>query len=137
VAQVVGAGFSKSQQTGEVATLVKLIRVAMLAPVVLLIAIFVSLRFSNTTGFGHSASLVPGFLVCFALFATVNSLDGIPHTVTDIATNLSQWCLLIAIAAVGMKTSLKSIFEVGGQAIAIIVGETIFIGTIMILAISQ
>ncbi|MEM1342195.1 MAG: putative sulfate exporter family transporter, partial [Pseudomonadota bacterium] len=39
VAQVVGAGFSVSEETGEIATLVKLIRVTMLAPVVLLFAL--------------------------------------------------------------------------------------------------
>lgn len=47
VAQVVGAGFSVSDEAGEVATLVKLIRVAMLAPVVLVISVIVR-RSANT-----------------------------------------------------------------------------------------
>jgi uncharacterized membrane protein YadS len=39
VAQVVGAGFSISTEAGETATLVKLLRVAMLAPVVIIAAL--------------------------------------------------------------------------------------------------
>ena len=35
--------------------------------------------------------------------------------------------LLVAIAAVGMKTSLRRILDVGGQAIALIIAETVFI----------
>ncbi|KKK86313.1 hypothetical protein LCGC14_2764480, partial [marine sediment metagenome] len=47
VAQVVGAGFSVSNETGEVATLVKLMRVAMLAPVVLVISVLVRRNFAS------------------------------------------------------------------------------------------
>jgi uncharacterized membrane protein YadS len=42
-------------------------------------------------------------------------------------SSLSRWALLISIAAVGMKTSLKRILDVGGQAIILICAETLFI----------
>jgi uncharacterized membrane protein YadS len=48
---------------------------------------------------------------------------------------LSRWTLLVAIAAVGMKTSLRRVLDVGGQAIALIVAETIFIAGLILIGI--
>lgn len=131
VAQVVGAGFSVSEETGEVATLVKLIRVAMLAPVVLVISVLVR-RHANGADAGQRPPLLPAFVVGFLAFATLNSFGLIPAVVSDAMSDLSRWALLISIAAVGMKTSLKRILDVGGQAIAMIVAETIFIAVLVI-----
>jgi len=127
VAQVVGAGFSVSNETGEVATLVKLIRVAMLAPVVLVISILVRRHAAEGELDGKRPPILPMFVVGFLIFATLNSLGLIPQIIVDWMSSLSRWALLISIAAVGMKTSLKRILDVGGQAIALIVAETVFI----------
>lgn len=131
VAQVVGAGFSVSDQTGEVATLVKLIRVAMLAPVVLVISILVR-RHAGAADTGQRPPLLPVFVVGFLILAVLNSLGLIPARVTQAMSDLSRWALLVSIAAVGMKTSLKRILDVGGQAIAMIVAETVFIAALVI-----
>ena len=131
VAQVVGAGFSVSNETGEVATLVKLIRVAMLAPVVLVISILVR-RHANGADAGKRPPLLPVFVVGFLFFATLNSFGLIPSQISDAMSDLSRWALLISIAAVGMKTSLKRILDVGGQAIFMIVAETLFIAALVI-----
>jgi len=127
VAQVGGAGFSVSNETGEVATLVKLIRVAMLAPVVLVISILVRRHAAEGELDGKRPPILPMFVVGFLIFATLNSLGLIPQIIVDWMSSLSRWALLISIAAVGMKTSLKRILDVGGQAIALIVAETVFI----------
>jgi len=127
VAQVVGAGFSVSQETGDTATLVKLIRVSMLAPVVLLFAVVVRAKGLDDSTAGGRPPLIPSFVVAFLVLAALNSFGWIPASVVQFCTDLSRWALLIAIAAVGMKTSLKSIFDVGGQAIMLIVIETVFI----------
>ncbi len=78
---------------------------------------------------------MPGFVLAFLILAGVNSLGVIPEVVTKGLGELSRWMLLIAIAAVGMKTSLRRILEVGGQAIALIFAETIFIGGFILLGI--
>lgn len=127
VAQVVGAGFSVSEETGEVATLVKLIRVAMLAPVVLVISIMVRRFAEDNVADGKRPPILPAFVVGFLIFATLNSLGVIPAVIVEAMSSLSRWALLVSIAAVGMKTSLKRILDVGGQAIAMIVMETVFI----------
>ena len=135
VAQVVGAGFSVSDEAGEVATLVKLIRVAMLAPVVLVISILVRRHAIESDIGSIRPPVLPFFVVGFLAFATLNSLGLIPDLVVEAMSDLSRWALLISIAAVGMKTSLKRILEVGGQAIVLICAETIFIALLVLLGV--
>ena len=127
VAQVVGAGFSVSQETGDTATLVKLIRVCMLAPVVLLFAVVIRAKGLEDNSEGHRPPLVPGFIIAFLVLATLNSFGLIPASVVQLCSDISRWALLIAIAAVGMKTSLRRMLDVGGQAVLLIVVETVFI----------
>lgn len=135
VAQVVGAGFSVSEEAGEVATLVKLFRVAMLAPIVLVISLLMRGTFGASNENNHPPVL-PLFVIGFLGFATLNSLGFIPAPFVGVLSEASRWALLIAIAAVGMKTSLKRILEVGRVAITLVVAETVFIAGFMLLGIS-
>ncbi|MEO1494828.1 MAG: putative sulfate exporter family transporter [Pseudomonadota bacterium] len=134
VAQVVGAGFSVSDEAGETATLVKLIRVAMLAPVVLVFAMI--FRASQIEGAGPRPPLLPAFVIGFLALAGVNSTGIVPQIVADTLGDLSRWLLLIAIAAVGMKSSLRRMFDIGGQAIALIIAETVFIAGFILVGIA-
>lgn len=59
----------------------------------------------------------------------------IPTVLSDLLAEISRWALLIAIAAVGMKTSIKKVLDVGGQAITLIVAETIFIAALILAGI--
>jgi uncharacterized integral membrane protein (TIGR00698 family) len=127
VAQVVGAGFSVSQETGDTATLVKLIRVSMLAPVVLLFAVVIRAKGLEDNSEGVRPPLVPGFIIAFLVLAALNSLGLIPANIAQFCSDASRWALLIAIAAVGMKTELRRMLDVGGQAVFLIVLETVFI----------
>jgi uncharacterized integral membrane protein (TIGR00698 family) len=129
VAQVVGAGFSVSDETGNVATFTKLLRVAMLLPVVVTLSFVFHAH--NTAKAGRQ---LPGFLVAFALLVAINSLGIIPAPALAAHKSVSRWCLVTAIAALGMKTSLKAMAEVGGRAIALIVAETVFLA-LLVLAI--
>ena len=133
VAQVVGAGFSVSESTGETATLVKLIRVSMLAPVVLCFSL--AMRSRTGAADGKRPPLLPGFVLAFLLLATINSVGLMPAGLSDALGDVSRWALLVAIAAVGMKTSLRTMFEVGGQAIALIVAETVFLGAFILVGL--
>ena len=72
------------------------------------------------------------FVVGFLIFAVLNSMGLIPDVVSSVMADLSRWALLVSIAAVGMKTSLKRILDVGGQAIVLIVAETIFIAALVL-----
>ncbi len=139
VAQVVGAGFSISNETGETATLVKLIRVTMLAPVVLVFSLAIRRWGPDLEGGAAGAGrppLIPGFVVAFLVLAGANSLGFVPGLVAGILSDLSRWALLIAIAAVGMKTDLRTMMGVGGQAIALIVAETVFLAGFILIGLA-
>ena len=127
VAQVVGAGFSVSEETGNVATFTKLLRVAMLLPVV--VALSFVFHVHNDTKAGRQ---LPGFLIVFAALVVLNSIGVIPAPVLAIMKDVSRWCLVTAIAAPGMKTSLKAMADVGGRAIALIVAETVFLAALVL-----
>ncbi len=135
VAQVVGAGFSISEQTGDTATLVKLFRVAMLAPVVLVASLIIR-NFADMDETGQRPPILPGFVIGFLVLATISSFGLIPPFVTEMLSQASRWLLLIAIAAVGMKTNLKQVLSVGGAAIALIIVETLFIAGVILAGIT-
>ena len=132
VAQVVGAGFSIGPEAGETATLVKLIRVSMLAPVVLCISLVIRSRGLADTAGGKAPPLLPSFVIGFLVLAALNSFGLIPAFLADWAGGLSRWALLISIAAVGIKTSLVKMLSVGGGAIALIVAETVFLAIFVV-----
>jgi uncharacterized integral membrane protein (TIGR00698 family) len=122
VAQVVGAGYGMSKETGDTATIVKLLRVAMLLPVVLLVS-FATRRWRSAID-RRNAPLLPLFGVAFVALVIVNSLGWVPQAAADIAGELSRWCLVAAIAAIGMKTSLKDLSVVGMRPVLLMVLQT-------------
>ncbi|MEO0496172.1 MAG: putative sulfate exporter family transporter [Pseudomonadota bacterium] len=136
VAQVVGAGFSISPQAGETATLVKLIRVSMLAPVVLIIALSVRRFGSSEAAIGEKPPIVPAFVAGFLILVALNSLGLIPPSLGLLLEHASRWALVTAIVAVGIKTSLRSVFDVGGKAIVLILAETVFIAALVLAGLS-
>lgn len=132
VAQVVGAGYLISPAAGEVSTFVKLMRVAMLVPAVLCF----TLLFRGQAGSGRSGGLtLPGFLVAFVALVLVNSLGLVPAAVAQAASDLSRWCLVTAIAALGIKTSLQKLAVVGWRPVALMVGETLFLALLVLTAV--
>ncbi len=130
VAQVVGAGYSMSQETGDVATFVKLLRVAMLLPVIVFAVMLTRHRAEEAAG--PRPPLLPWFAVAFALLVAINSTGWLPASVPAIGNDASRWCLVIAIAAIGMKTQLKELAAVGIKPIALMLGETVFLAALVL-----
>ena len=133
VAQVVGAGYIISPETGNVSTVVKLMRVAMLVPVVLAFSLLFRQAPSGARTGG--APLLPSFLVAFVVLVLVNSAGLIPPAVAAAANSLSRWCLVTAIAGLGIKTSLERLAEVGWRPVALMVGETVFLAILVLVAV--
>ena len=131
VAQVVGAGYTISPETGDIATYVKLLRVAMLLPAVLAIS-FALTRAGATRA---ATPVLPGFLVGFALLVIVNSFGLIPKLAADLINDVSRWCLVAAIAALGMKTSFKELFAVGWRPIGLMLCETLWIAGLVLASV--
>jgi uncharacterized integral membrane protein (TIGR00698 family) len=130
VAQVVAAGYASSPQAGDTATIVKLMRVAMLLPTVLIITLCNANR--GVESGQRKVALLPSFLVAFVVLAALNGFHIVPQPVASILTDASKWLLVISVAALGMKTSLREMMAVGAPAIALIAAETIFLGLLVL-----
>ena len=132
VAQVVGAGYSLSNESGDVATLVKLLRVAMLLPVILLASAITRARLAaeGAAAAGKRPPLLPGFAVAFAVLIALNSAGWVPHAVQAAGGEASRGFLVAAIAGIGMKTQLKDLVTVGFKPVALMIGETAFLAAL-------
>ena len=126
VAQVVGAGFTVSDFTGETATLIKLFRVTLLFPVVLCISLM-SYKFKLINDVDKKKPWVPYFIIIFICVVVINSFNLIPNNIKFLSNEFSSWFLLIAIAAVGTKTRLQNLKIIGFLPIFSMVLITIFL----------
>ena len=129
VAQVVGAGYIISDQTGEISTLVKLIRVACLVPVVITISLITRRSRADSP---DKRPLLPWFLIAFVILVVVNSMGWVPSSAQSVLTPVSSWCLLTAVAALGVKTSLKALADVGPAPVGVMVLQTLLLAAIVI-----
>ncbi|QWE19740.1 putative sulfate exporter family transporter [Polynucleobacter corsicus] len=135
VAQVVAAGMLFGPEAGDVATVVKLFRVALLLPVVLFISIFFGAeKSSQRLGWG-SLRLIPTFLLGFVALSVVASMQILPSSLTQSIGGISRWMLVIAIGAAGLKTNFQELAKLGWQPVIMLVIETLFIAAIGLLFI--
>lgn len=139
VPQVVAAGFAYSVAAGKLATLVKLFRVALLAPLVFVLSVVHARRRAaeskpeNLTV--HYTKLVPWFVWGFVLLALMNTVGLIPTLSFELApflpggsqqvsvdvggacTKAGKVLLTFAMAAIGLEVNLRQLAGVGGKAL--------------------
>jgi uncharacterized integral membrane protein (TIGR00698 family) len=131
VAQVVGAGYSVSQEAGDLAVMVKLFRVAMLVPVVAMIAIAFSVSSSQRNG-DRRLPTVPLFLLGFLLLFGANTVGAIPAEMISLLSDAASVLLLMAITALGVRTSLREVLTIGFRPIILLCVETLFLATLVL-----
>ncbi len=137
VAQVVGAGYTIDQATGDYATIVKLFRVSMLAVVVVVVST-VFKRQREAAADGHEAKkqpLVPWFLWVFVALVLVNSMGWMPLATQHYLSDVSRGCLVLAIAALGMKTSFAQLANAGWRPFMLLLVETLWMALFVLAAI--
>ncbi len=131
VAQVVAAGYAVSEPVGNVAVIVKLFRVFLLFPVVVAIGWY----FARTAVVTSAAKApIPVFALVFVGLCLVNSAASsfamfAPTylLVKPWLIETANWGLLVAIAALGLGTSLSAITALGWRHIAVVTGATLVI----------
>jgi len=121
VAQVVGAGYSVSELAGNVAVVVKLFRVLLLLPVVVVVAFAVRMAADRA---GAARPALPAFVVGFAALVALGSVGLIPPEATAWLSGTSRWCLITAMAGIGISTSLGQIRQLGYRPAVVLVGAT-------------
>ncbi len=125
IAQVVAAGLILGPQAGETATIVKLFRVAMLVPIVAVIALLH--RGRSGAPVGSRIPAVPPFLLWFLFFVALTSLGVVGPATAAVANETSRWLLVAAIGAAGIKTHFSDLLQLGWRPVVLLLGETVFI----------
>jgi len=126
VAQAIGAGFAVSDAAGAQATVVKLTRVALLAPLVTLAALWIAR--AEPLAAGSTAArvpLLPGFILAFLGLAGANSLLTMPPQVAIHALTLSKALLLLAVTATAMRTRTDLLLGLGWRAVLPVLAATL------------
>lgn len=124
VAQAIGAGFAFSDEAGADATVVKLARVALLAPVVAM----VSLAFSS--GDGSAAQplwrrlALPWFILAFLAMVGFNSAVTLPSEIATYGLTASKALLLLAVIATAMRSRMDLLIAIGWRALGPVFGAT-------------
>jgi uncharacterized integral membrane protein (TIGR00698 family) len=126
VAQALGAGFAMSDAAGAQATVVKLTRVALLAPLVALAALWISRAQPVAAVEGAPRpALLPGFILAFLALVGVNSFVAFPATVSTAALAVSKSLLLLAVTATAMRTRIDLLVQLGWRAVLPVLAATL------------
>lgn len=134
VAQVVGAGYLLGDEAGNTATFTKLLRVATLVPVIMIVATL--FRHERAQGVDSKPPILPSFLVAFILLVIINSIGWIPDSARVAMVDTSRWCLVTAIAAVGVKADLKKLSELGWKPLILLITETVGLAIFALIVLS-
>jgi uncharacterized integral membrane protein (TIGR00698 family) len=109
VAHVVGAGSAISPDVAKTAVIVKMIRVMMIAPFLIILGIWLSF----TGGKANKTITIPWFAVFFILVAGFNSFHLLPSKIVGMINSFDTFLLTMAMTALGMETTVEKFKNVG------------------------
>lgn len=110
VAQVIAAGQAVDTAAMDQAVIIKLLRVMLLAPFLIVLTRLVRDR---TTDAVRSTPLVPGFVLLFVLMMAANSLLPLPDPLRDGLIAVDNGLLAVAMAALGLSTRFSMLRQAG------------------------
>jgi len=110
VAHAVAAGYSVNPETGDMATMAKLLRVALLAPACIAVSLVTA---GGKTSPNPSLPLPPAFLVGFVIAAFLNASGLVPPQLSQLTAPLSRFCLVTSMAAIGLTLPWRGIRAFG------------------------
>ncbi|WP_414451852.1 YeiH family protein [Burkholderia sp. 22PA0099] len=121
VAQVVGAASGVDAQVVHTATIVKMTRVMLLVPVLLVLGAWLahSSRSASGAAAGHGKRklAVPWFALGFLGFVVINSLGVLPEQAVHTLNTLDTFALTMAMTALGIETRFAQIRAAGPRAL--------------------
>ncbi len=126
IGQVTAAGFSLGDITGQTATVVKMGRILLIGPVVLILSFWnPPARKENRTAPG-----IPGYIIFFLLLSLVGSTGLLPGELTGVLKYASKLLLVTAMAAMGLKIRFRDLIQKGGTALCVgtlvVTGQLLF-----------
>lgn len=125
VAQAIGGGYAFSDVAGSYATIVKLSRVALLAPVVALVSVAIGPA-EGAADHGLLRRLaVPWYIAAFLAMVALNSVVAVPHALVGGALVASKALLLLAVTATAMRSRMDLLMQAGWRAMVPIFTATL------------
>ncbi len=117
VAHAVGAGNAMGGEISNVAIIVKMIRVMLLVPVLLILGVWVARRgSSDSSASGEKGKVnIPWFAVGFLAVIAFNSFDLLPAALVDAINYFDTFLLTMAMAALGAETSIDKFKKAGAK----------------------
>ncbi|ETA81144.1 YeiH family protein [Youngiibacter fragilis] len=115
---VVAAGYAFSEFAGNTAVIVKLTRTLFIIPYVLIFS-FITERLEARSAGGNGRisvnlrKIFPYFIILFLVAVAVRSTGIIPGALVNTLSRTSKFCMVMALSAIGLKTSFKDIRNIG------------------------
>jgi len=119
VAHVVGAGNAINDSVATTAVIVKMIRVMMIAPFLIVLSIWLVRTSKKISNKAKTKITIPWFAVLFIVVAGFNSLNIIPQNIISNINSVDTFLLTMAMTALGMETNVKKFAGVGFKPIYI------------------
>lgn len=123
VAQALGAGYAYSEGAGQIAAIVKLTRVALLAPILAIVALFMP----RDDGEKAAGPGIPWFVVGFFVVAAINSTGVIAPVVSNLSAKAAAAMLAAAVTATAIRSPLPQLLEAGMKPLLVICAATLAI----------
>jgi len=114
---VTAAGFIVGDEVGRLATLIKMVRILMLGPVLIIFTILFSKQ--KNTQKEVSLIYVPPFILGFIALSVISSTGVIPDDIIASLSSLSKYLLIFAMSAIGMNVSIKYILDKGVKVLCV------------------
>lgn len=133
VGHVVAAGYSLSENIGELSTAIKMARVCFLIPLILILSKTYSQPQVKKAGIMQKLSVLPPFLYGFILCAVISHFKMIPPSTLTQIKSLSHLLILVAMSSIGLRIRIGLFLKQGPKAIAL--GLATFVSQITTLII--
>lgn len=137
VSQAVGAGYAVSPEAGDLSVLLKLLRVSMLIPIIIVISVLWG-KNAATPYPSLSAKIKansPPFLIVFLGLAVLSCLHVVPDQITAIGNQAAHWALVVSLVAIGIKTDMREVLTIGVKPLCVMAFITLFMAGLLMIGI--
>lgn len=135
VSQAVGAGYAMSPEAGDLSVLLKLLRVSMLLPIVILVSVLWGKNAKTpypTLGAKIKAN-APPFLVVFLVLAILSCIQVVPAPITNMGNEAAYWALVVSLVAIGIKTDMRQVLTVGVKPLIVMTLTTLLMAILLLM----
>ncbi len=133
IAQVVAASYQAGKDAGDYATITKLTRVIMLAPMMMVLGALAARRPSD--GGPRRRAPLPYFAISFIAAIAVNSTIEIAAPAKDAIIMVTTFLLALSLAGMGLATDLKKLAPKGARPLVLGALSSVFIAVLSLLLV--